>query len=168
MNILVREELPHDIGAIHSVTTAAFANARYSNHAEQFIVARLRAAGALFVSLVAESEGKVIGHVAVSPVEISDGSRDWYGLGPISVLPAHQRQGVGSKLMREALGDLRERGVAGCVLLGDPKYYGRFGFKHVATLILPNVPAEYFQALPFKATMPHGVATYHRAFAATE
>ena len=168
ISVLVREESPRDIDAIHSVTMAAFANARYSNRAEQFIVAALRTAGALSVSLVAESAGKVIGHVAVSPVEVSDGSRNWFGLGPISVLPAYQRKGVGSKLMREALNDLREGGAAGCVLLGNPKYYGRFGFKHEPTLILPDVPAEYFQALAFRAAMPHGVVTYHRAFDATE
>lgn len=168
MSICVREETPADIDAIHSVTMAAFANAAHSNQAEQFIVVALRATNALAVSLVADLKGAVVGHVAVSPVEISDGARNWFGLGPISVLPEHQRQGIGSQLMREAIKILRQRRAAGCVLLGDPKYYGRFGFKHEPTLVLPNVPAEFFQALVLSSSTPSGVVSYHQAFSAAE
>ncbi|MFX5522399.1 N-acetyltransferase, partial [Acinetobacter baumannii] len=78
---------------LHALTEAAFRNAAHSSHTEQFIVDALRARGELSVSLVAEMDGKVIGHVAVSPVTISDGSTGWFGLGPISVLPAWQGQG---------------------------------------------------------------------------
>lgn len=98
----IRNETQEDVFAIEAVTTAAFLNAPHTSHTEQFIVAALRAAGALSVSLVAEAEGAIVGHVAVSPVTISDGTPDWYGLGPISVLPAWQGQGVGSALMRAA------------------------------------------------------------------
>ena len=76
--------------------------------------------------LVAELDGVLVGHVALSPVSISDGSVHWFGLGPISVLPVHQRRGVGSALMRAVLAALRQRGAHGCVLLGDPGYYGRW------------------------------------------
>jgi putative acetyltransferase len=167
MSIHIRAETPDDNVAIHAVTTAAFANAAHSSHTEQFIVAGLRKAGALSISLVADMGGVVIGHVAVSPVTISDGSPNWFGLGPISVAPEHQCRGIGSSLMREALRKLRERGGAGCVLLGNPNYYSRFGFKHEPSLILPDVPAEYFQALAFGSTLPRGIVSYHDAFGAS-
>src|SRR5690606_39869862 len=85
----------------------------------------------LFRSKVAESDGEIIGHVAISPVRISDSADGWFGLGPISVLPEFQGQGVGSQLMKSALDELEARGAAGCVVLGEPGYYGRFGFKVV-------------------------------------
>ena len=161
---VIREESPADTAAIHALTAAAFLNAPHTAHTEQFIVDALRKAGALALSLVAEKGGEVVGHVALSPVSISDGSTGWYGLGPISVEPALQRKGIGSLLMRTALRLLRERGAAGCVLVGDPAYYSRFGFKPEPSLVLPNVPAEYFQALPFGASTPCGEVTFHDAF----
>ena len=106
----------------------------------------------------------MIGHVAVSPVSISDGASGWFGLGPLSVVPEHQRRGVGSRLMDEALRILREHSAAGCVLLGEPGYYGRFGFQADPNLILPEVPPEYFQAISLDASRPHGTVSYHEAF----
>jgi putative acetyltransferase len=111
---------------------------------QTFIVTALRKAGLLAISLVADAEGTVIGHVAVSPVSISNGASGWFGLGPISVLPEDQRRGVGSRLVHEALRILREQGAAGCVVLGEPEYYSGFGFRADPTLILPGVPPEYF------------------------
>lgn len=161
----IRPEVLGDAGAIEAVTAAAFLEAPHTSHTEQFIVAALRAAGALSVSLVAEAEGVVVGHVAVSPVTISDGTIGWYGLGPISVLPAWQGRGVGSALMRAALEALRELGAAGCVVLGEPAYYGRFGFKAEPGLVLPDVPPEYFIAIRLGAMdLPCGVVTYHAGF----
>lgn len=162
----VREESPSDIEAIHAVTIAAFKDAPHTAHTEQFIVDALRKSGALFLSLVAEQAGSIVGHVAVSPVTVSDGSSHWYGLGPISVIPELQGQGIGSLLMKEALQRLQDKGAAGCVLLGDPAYYSRFGFKPTPELVLPDVPPEYFQALAFKPPLPHGIVTYHEAFSA--
>lgn len=101
--ILIRSETAADIDAITEVTVAAFQTLEISNRTEQFIVAALRAAGALTLSLVAELDGRVVGHVAFSPVTILDGTPDWYGLGPVSVLPACQRQGIGKALIREGL-----------------------------------------------------------------
>ena len=164
MTIEVRPESPSDVSAIETLTTAAFLDAPHTSHTEQFIVAALRRAGVLTVSLVAVEEGAVVGHVAVSPVVISDGAVGWYGLGPISVLPARQGQGIASRLMHEALGALRTRAAAGCVLLGDPAFYARFGFRMEPGLVLPGVPPEYFQVLAFGATLPRGVVTYHAAF----
>jgi putative acetyltransferase len=164
MNIKIRTETTADIPAIEAVTTSAFLNAPHTSHTEQFIVSALRKAGLLTISLVADAAGTVIGHVAVSPVAISDGASGWFGLGPISVVPEHQRVGVGSRLMHEALRILRERGAAGCVLLGEPGYYGRFGFQVDPNLILPDVPPEYFQAISFDSSRPHGTVSYHDSF----
>lgn len=168
MPVLIRPEVPTDIPPIFALTEAAFRTAAHSAGTEQFIVNALRRSGALSVSLVAESAGKVIGHVAVSPVAVSDGATGWYGLGPISVLPEHQRTGIGSQLMHAALQALRDRGGAGCMLVGDPAYYQRFGFKPVPGLVYPGVPPEYFLVLSFGPHQPQGVVTFHEGFGATE
>lgn len=167
MPLSIRPESPADIPGIFAVTEAAFRTAAHSAGTEQFIVNALRDAGALAVSLVAELDGQVIGHVAVSPVSVSDGASGWYGLGPISVLPRHQRSGVGSQLMQAALQELRDRGESGCMLVGDPAYYRRFGFQPVPELTYPGVPPEYFMAVSFGPPVPRGVATFHPGFAAT-
>ncbi|MEY8688997.1 MAG: GNAT family N-acetyltransferase [Leptothrix sp. (in: b-proteobacteria)] len=117
---LLRREVPGDAQAIQELTKLAFRAVAHSSHTEHLIVDQLRAAQALSVSLVVEVHGELIGHVAVSPVEISDGSPNWYGLGPISVSPTHQRQGVGTLLMNGAISVLRAAKASGCVLLGDP------------------------------------------------
>ncbi|BBO35369.1 GNAT family N-acetyltransferase [Lacipirellula parvula] len=165
----IRSETREDVPAIAAVTKAAFLHAPHTDHTEQFIVAALRAAGTLSISLVAEEGGVIVGHVAVSPVTISDGSPDWYGLGPISVVPQRQGEGIGTALMHAALDALRERGAAGCVVLGEPAYYGRFGFKATPELVLPGVPAEYFQAVAFGgAATPCGRVAYHAGFDAQD
>jgi putative acetyltransferase len=166
MSIHFRNEEPADAGAIEAVTTAAFLDAEHTSHTEQFIVNALRRAGQLSVSLVADHAGEIVGHVAVSPVTLSSGDSGWYGLGPISVLPARQGQGIGSRLMQRALAELRERGAAGCVLLGNPDYYQRFGFRAEPALVLPGVPPEYFQAVLFRGALPSATVAYHEAFGA--
>jgi putative acetyltransferase len=164
VNPIIRLEAPSDVAAIHAVTAEAFLHAPHTDHTEQFIVDALRRAGALSISLVAEIGSAVVGHVAVSPVSMSDGSIGWFGLGPISVSPDRQRQGIGTLLMQGALRILRERGAAGCVVLGAPSYYSRFGFRPGPDLVLPDVPPEYFQAVSFGPSRPRGVVTYHAAF----
>jgi putative acetyltransferase len=164
MHFEVREETAADIAAIEAVTIAAFLHAQHTSHREQYLVNALRRAGSLSLSLVVRAEDLVIGHVAVSPVSISDGASGWYGLGPLSVMPEHQGRGTGSALMREALRRLRESGAAGCVLLGEPKYYQRFGFRANPRLILPAVPPEYFLAIAFGFDSPQGIVSYHDAF----
>lgn len=167
MNITLRHEQPADIDSIARLTEAAFKNQEHSSHTEHFIVNALRKANQLSVSLVAVEDGEIIGHVALSPVTVSSGATGWYGLGPISVHPERQGQGIGSSLMNAALAQLQRLGGAGCVLLGDPGYYGRFGFKTYPGLELPGVPPEYFQALSFRDVAPTGVVKYHNAFEAT-
>lgn len=160
----VRAELPEDAQAVGRVTEAAFRDAPHSSHTEHFIVAALRQHGELAVSLVAEEGGAIVGHVAVSPVSISSGALGWFGLGPISVAPECQGRGIGSELMNAALQELRNKGAQGCVLLGEPGYYRRFGFCAESRLVLPGVPPEYFQALAFRGEIPSGDVSYRDAF----
>lgn len=167
MNIQIRDEQNTDIQAIFDLTQKAFNDVEHSSHTEQFIVHALRESKQLTVSLVAETQGKIIGHIAFSPVSISDGTTGWYGLGPISVLPEYQGKGIGSKLMKEGLNRIKALNAKGCVLLGDPNYYGKFGFKADARLILEGVPAEYFQILAFTDYIPNGYVIYSDAFNAT-
>nr|WP_067298333.1 N-acetyltransferase [Marinobacterium profundum] len=168
MDTDIRYEIPGDVADIHRLIELAFRNAPHTDHTEQYIVQALRAAGALWASLVAESGGKLVGHVALSPVQISDAAPGWYGLGPISVHPDYQGKAVGSRLMQCALAELEARGAAGCVLLGDPGYYGRFGFKAQSRLVLPGVPSEYFLARSFGGAIPQGSVQYHLAFTARD
>ncbi len=164
MSITIRSEAPSDVATIESLTAAAFLGAPHTSHTEQFIVKELRSAGQLAISLVAADDGVIVGHLAVSPVSISDGSEGWYGLGPISVAPERQRQGIGGRLMVQTLAALRRMEACGCVVLGDPDFYARFGFKPEAALVLPNGPQEYFQALTLLGPVPSGMVSYHEAF----
>jgi putative acetyltransferase len=118
----------------------------------------------LTLSLVAEIDTQLAGHVAFSPVTISDGSKGWYGLGPVSVAPDLQKQGIGKALVTRGLALLRDARANGCVLLGEPGYYERFGFKNNPGLTLENVPQEYFLAFSFIANSAQGMVTYHEAF----
>lgn len=164
----IRPEKLSDVAAIRAVTAAAFATASHASGTEPAIVDALRKAGALHFSLVAEDETGVIGHVAFSPVLIDGQACGWFGLGPVSVHPSGQGQGTGSALIRHGLDCLRQEGAAGCVLLGDPAYYGRFGFRADPALTLAGVPPVYFQSLRLAAeTMPHGAVTFHEGFDAT-
>ncbi len=161
----IRPETLQDLDAIEQVTFAAFDGKPYSAKTEHLIVNELRKRGALSLSLVAEIDGKVIGHVAFSVVTIDGEDKGWYGLGPISVLPEFQLQGIGSKLINEGLSQIREMGARGCVLEGSPEYYNRFGFKAYPGLIYEGAPApEYFMALPFYEEVPQGKVEFDEAF----
>jgi predicted N-acetyltransferase YhbS len=160
----IRSEVPSDDLAIDAVTRDAFAGLSYSSRTEHFIVRALRRSEALSVSLVAVSEGTVVGHVAASPVQISGLLLGWFGLGPVSVAPARQRQGVGSALVRAALSRLHTDGAAGCVLLGNPAYYTRFGFARCSKLYLPGVPPEDFMSVAWVSPTPSGEVSFHEAF----
>lgn len=162
----IRSEMPCDISGVHALTRAAFATARHGSHTEHHIVDALRERGELSISLVAEDAGQLIGHVALSPVDVQDGSEGWFGLGPVSVLPERQGRGVGTALVQAAIEALRAQGARGCVLLGEPGFYGRFGFRAVPDLLLPGVPTEYFQALCLQPPMAQGEVRYSSAFEA--
>lgn len=167
MSITVRHEHPADIGAIFELTRRAFLTAPHTSGTEQFIVNALRNSGQLALSLVATDGDTLVGHVAFSPVTLSSGESGWYGVGPISVLPDRQRQGIGSRLMRRGMAALQALGASGCVLVGDPAYYARFGFSPCPVLTLPNVPAAYFLVHSFSPSMPAGTVTFSAAFEAT-
>ena len=165
-DVHIRDEAPADTAAIARVTVAAFRTLEISQYTEQFIIEALRAADALTVSLVAEAAGRVIGHVAFSPIAISDGTADWVGLGPLSVLPARQRKGIGTALVHEGLARLKGRDARGCCVVGHPEYYRRFGFENPLGLVLEGVPPEVFLALPFGGPTPQGTVSFHAAFTA--
>ena len=164
--ILIRSETTADVEAIAGVTATAFETLAISNQTEQFIIAALRGANALTVSLVADMDGRVVGHVAFSPVAISDGSQNWYGLGPVSVLPKYQRHGIGKALIQKGLSRLKGLDAQGCCLVGHPEYYKRFGFKSVPELVHEGVPQEVFLALSFGGPAPQGIVEFHVGFKA--
>ena len=164
MTLTIRPERAGDEDAIRSVTRAAFAHQRHSDGSEPAIIARLRADGDLALSLVAEKGSRIVGHIAFSPVTISDGAAEWYGLGPVSVLPAEQGRQVGAQMIQHGLSELARRDARGVVLLGDPGYYGRFGFVHDPALTFPGPPPEYFQRLVIAGEPPVGVVRYAAAF----
>jgi len=162
--IVIRNETENDIDAIAEVTIEAFKTLKITNQTEQLIIEALRKADALTLSLVADLHGRVIGHIAFSPVTISDGTPDWYGLGPVSVLPEYQRKGIGKALIKEGLAQLKEINARGCCLVGHPDYYRKFGFDNVQGLQIEGVPQEVFFALSFDGHIPQGTVTFHEGF----
>lgn len=164
--MMIRQEQEQDCDAVKQVTADAFALMEHSNQTELAIIAALRDAGALTISLVATDGDEIIGHVAFSPVTIDGEDHRWFGLGPVSVRPDLQGRGIGSALIRQGLNELRAQGAAGCVLLGNPGYYRRFGFENDPDLRYPGAPPEYFMRLTFGGSDPAGQVEYHAAFGA--
>ena len=162
--ITIRPETHSDQATIFALTTAAFADMPFSDGDEPTLVDNLRRDGDLTLSLVAEDAQRIVGHIAFSPVTIADGSLDWFGLGPVSVWPELQKQGIGGALIQRGIADLRERGARGIILLGSPVYYSRFGFEHDPALTYPGPPAEYFQRLVLDGNAPSGQVSYAPAF----
>jgi putative acetyltransferase len=162
--MVIRDELPNDIGAIRSVVTSAFAQAPHSSGTEAAIVEALRASGALTISLVAVEQGEVVGHVAFSPVTVSGNFVSWFGLGPVAVVSDQQHRGIGRALIEAGLERLKAMEAKGCVVLGEPNYYSRFGFENDPNLRFPAAPPEYFQRLCFHDQVPSGVVEFHAAF----
>lgn len=165
--MLIRLETETDIPAIDRINRVAFLGHPHSHQTESLIVRALRGAGALTLSLVAEVEGGAVGHIAFSPALIEGQDLGWYTLGPVAVLPSWQKQGAGSALIRDGLDRLRALGAQGCLLVGEPGYYLRFGFRHLPSLHVEGVPPEYFLALPFSEVLPAGRVTHHPAFSVT-
>lgn len=164
MTIRIRPERSSDHAVIYALTQRAFAPMPFAAGNEQDLVDALRNAGALSLSLVAERDGEILGHVALSPAAHDSGEEGWFGLGPISVEPAHQRSGIGAALIAEAKTWLRARAAHGCILVGDPGYYSRHGF-HAAPEHVPiDEPAVYFMAAPLAGRIPPGRFSFHPAF----
>ena len=162
----IREEVPDDIEPIRRLIRAAFDASELpgDGRLETRIVDSLRADHALPVSLVADIDGRIAGHVAFSPARPARDGDAWYVLGPVAVDPADQGRGIGAALVRAGLRMLEEREANGCVVLGDPRYYARFGFRADATLTLPGAPQGAFQALRFTDAGSAGAVVLHPAF----
>jgi predicted N-acetyltransferase YhbS len=160
----IRPERPLDAATIRAVVIAAFKDAPYSNQTEADIIDALRSAGALSVSLVATDHDDIIGQVAFSPVRIAQARGDWYGIGPVAVRPDRQRQGIGQALIAEGLRCLSSLRAAGCVVLGDPHYYHRFGFEADPALTYGGKPSPYFRRLVLNGPPASGEVSYHAAF----
>ncbi|MBN2301879.1 MAG: N-acetyltransferase [Lentisphaerae bacterium] len=164
--VLIRDENDTDYKIISDVTKAAFETMEISNHTEQFIIEALRSANALTISLVAEVDSRIVGHIAFSSVTMSDGTKDWYGLGPVSVHPDFQCKGIGKALIQEGLSRLKTLKAKGCCLVGHPRYYRQFGFKNVEGLVCVGVPQEVFFVLSFDRHIPQGNVIFHDGFKA--
>ena len=167
MNLKIRPERADDADAIREITEAAFRLNDHSSGTEGAIIDALREAGALTISLVAVIDNETVGHVAFSPVTIEGEHLDWFGLGPVAVRPDLHRRGIGSVLIREGLARLKQARASGCVLVGDPAYYRRFGFENDPALRYEDLPVEYFMRLAFNGSVPTGRVNFHAGFSAS-
>ncbi|WP_457653985.1 GNAT family N-acetyltransferase [Rhodocaloribacter sp.] len=162
----IREEEERDHAAVYALNAAAF-----ETPAEARLVEALRARAHPVLSLVAEAEGAVVGRILFTPVTLPEhpGGRI-VGLAPMAVAPGHQRQGMGSALVRAGLDRCRELGFGAVVVLGHPAYYPRFGFKPASRFGLGcpyDVPDDVFMALELRTGYLHGASgtiAYHAAF----
>lgn len=162
--LTIRPEQPADVVSIRDVIQRAFAGMPYADGDEAELVEALRTEGALSVSLVAEQRGAVVGQIAFSPAIAADGSRDWYALGPVAVLPSHQRSRIGARLVLAGLRAIEELGAAGCILTGSPAYYSRFGFESSPEHTPIGEPAEFFMLKVLRGERPKGPIAFHAAF----
>ena len=169
----VRQETRDDFDAVRHVHTEAFARSGPAGPVppEAALTDELRAASAFLprLSLVAEDDGHIVGHVIATRATVGPQSLPVLGLGPLGVLPARQRQGIGVALMETLIGRVDELGEPMIVLLGDRAYYRRFGFELASTFSVdPPEPswAPHFQVLPCRAYDPRlrGLFTYAEPF----
>lgn len=160
----IRNEIPADFQVIHELTATAFAPKAFSDGTEPAIIDDLRKADDLTLSLVAIKDNVLVGHVAFSPVAIGSTKTGWYGLGPVSVLPKLQSQGIGTAIINEGLARLRQIPAKGCALIGDPKYYSRLGFISDGNLHYDGVPDHHVQWIGFNNEQPTGQLIFSPAF----
>lgn len=161
MKWTIRQEKSGDEAAIALATQLAFAGKTYADGDEAELPARLRDAGALVLSLVAVERKQIIGQACLSPATI--GGEKWLGLGPVSVVPDKQGNGIGSALVSTAVSVAQAYGRGGVVLMGDPTFYTRLGFELAGAATFRGKPSPYLQAYPF-GEMPTGDAIFHAAF----
>ena len=162
--MIIRRENPSDIDLITDVAKAAFEDHSFLQQTEHLSICDLRTADALTISLVAEIDGRIVGHIAFSPVTISDGTANWYCLGPVSVLPDYQGCKIGTKLIATGLDLLRSMDGNGCAIVGLPTFFNRFGFENHPRLIHDGVPQEVFVAKSLNGCVPDGTVEFHEAF----
>lgn len=165
----VREADHGDEAFIEVVVERAFAKEALASGREAEIVRELRAKRRVRMIMVAEDgPGQLVGVLVLSPVRMENQATGWFGLGPVAVVPEWQRRGVGSAMIGATMATLHMEHANGCVVLGEPKFYERFGFRRLPNLTLPGTPEGYFLALPFDGTTPEGRVRYHAAFGAGE
>jgi putative acetyltransferase len=165
MDFTIRHEEEKDIDQVRAIVCAAF-----PSEAESKLVDALRVNGKATISLVAVNGEDVVGHILFSPVSLSPAPLNdpkGIGLAPVAVRPDVQLQGIGSRLIREGLRLCKEQGFDYCVVLGDPNYYGRFGFEKASRF---NVQNEYgeddpFMVIRFSDQPVSGLAKYADEFA---
>lgn len=166
--MLIRDEHPDDISLISHIHYTAFqghpAHAPGAEPVEHRIVEQLRASNALTLTLVAEVDGEIAGHSALSPAALGQTRSGWFLFGPIGVLPRFQGRGIGSALVRETLRRMRDQRASGIVLVGDPGFYTRFGFANAAGLVYRGVPDQYVLAACLGDTIAQGEIIPHAAF----
>lgn len=170
--MLLKNEQHKDIERISQIQYAAFKDhpihAAGAEPVEHLIVERLRKANALTLSILAEEKGEAVGHIAISPAVVGRSSQGWYLLGPVGVMPQHQGKGIGSTLIHEALGRMGNMGADGIVLVGDPAFYKRFGFKNVPGITYEGIPGQFILTLPFTNRNTEGAIVAHEAFYPTD
>lgn len=160
----IRPEKAGDEGAIYELTRIAFEPMFFSDGSEAPLVTLLREDGDLIISLVVEKDGEIVGHIAFSPATI-DGRHDgWFGLGPVSVHPDVQKQGIGRALIEMGLKMLQKRGATGCVLTGNPDIYSRMGFRSDGNLSYGTLDRQFIQWVVFSGPTPRGELKFAPAF----
>jgi len=164
--MLIRAETENDHAAVYAVNASAF-----ELPSEAILVDALREHAEPYVSLVAELDGILVAHIMFSPVSLSGNpALMLMGLGPMAVVSEHQREGIGSALIREGLERCRQLGVKGVVVLGHPAYYPRFGFRPSTQFGIDSeyeVPEEVFMIMELEAGALNGITgriSYHDAF----
>lgn len=167
--MIIRQEEERDYHKVYSVVKSAFANAEHRDGNEQDLVAALRTSRAFLpkLSLVAEIDGKIAGHILFTKAKI--GTHTELILAPLSVLPKNQRQGVGSALIREGHRIAEESGYQYCIVLGSEKYYPKFGYVPADKLFIQppfEVPRENFMAVRLvkNAKTIRGIVEYASEF----
>jgi predicted N-acetyltransferase YhbS len=169
MSLIIREEKPSDYAAVEALIAEAFAKAEHADGNEAALVAALRRSDAFrpALSLVAEADGELAGHILFTVARV--GSKEALALAPLAVKPAFQRRGIGSALVRRGHEAAARLGFGWSVVLGDPGYYGRFGYRPAALFGIEapaGIPAEYLMALKLRADAPalSGTLRYADAF----
>jgi len=164
--MLIRAEKESDRDAVFAVNLSAF-----ETPAEATLVDVLREQAQPVLSLVAEKNGNVVGHIMFSPVSLSENpDLKVMGLAPMAVAPEHQRKGIGSALVRAGLEQCRQLGFVAVVVLGHPEYYPRFGFSPSSRFGIDSeyeVPEEVFMAMELESEALSGKTgrvKYHNAF----
>lgn len=174
MNVKIRQETVVDYKISERVVEEAFKDAEYSDHKEHLLVDRLRKSEAFIpeLSIIAELDKKIVGHVMLTKILIKndDKEHEALALAPVSVLPQYQNKGIGNSLIIESIKVAKELGYTSVIVLGEDRYYHRFGFKSTSiwNIRAPfDVPRESFMALELKReslVQVEGVVTYPKAF----